>query len=66
MGDWVWIADSETSVSDGEMGRLWLAEEISVVSPSRMSENDVSKLDKSPVAVAVVKTGTSSEVTTLL
>lgn len=53
-------------MSDSEMGSLWLAEEISVVSPSRMSENDVSRLDKSPVAVAVAKTGTSIEVTTLL
>jgi len=66
VGDSVWIADSGTSVSDGEMGRLWLAEGISVVSPSRMSEVDVSRVDKSPIAVAVAKTGTSTEVTTLL
>jgi hypothetical protein len=62
----VWIADSGAPVSNREVGTVWLAEEISVVSPSRMSEVDISMLDGSPIAVAVVNAGTSTEGITLL
>lgn len=44
-----------------EVGTLSLAEEISVVSPSRTSEVDVSMVEGSSIAVAVAKTGTSIE-----
>lgn len=53
-------------MSNTEVGALWLAEKISVVSPSSTSKIDVSTLDASPRAVAVDKTGLSIEGLTLL
>jgi hypothetical protein len=62
----VWIAVSGASVSNKEVGRLWLSEVRSVVGPPRISESDVSMLEGSLIAVAVANTGTLSEMTTLL
>jgi hypothetical protein len=62
----VWIAVSGVSVSNKEVGRLWLSEVRSVVGPPRASESEVSMLDGPSIAVAVANTGTLSEMTTLL
>ena len=48
-------------MTNREVGTLPLAEEISVVSPSRISEVDVPMVEGSSIAVAVAKTGTSIE-----